>query len=84
MNRTLRATCAVMTVAFLNQPIMAWDGFGHMAVASVAYRNLDAATRARVDKLIDLRERHLDRIIASSGRIAQVLVQSLVHAVAHE
>jgi hypothetical protein len=54
MNRTLRATCAVITIAFLSQPIMAWDGFGHMAVASVAYRNLDSATRKRVDALIKL------------------------------
>jgi hypothetical protein len=31
---------------------MAWDSFGHMIVASVAYRNLDAPTRARVDALL--------------------------------
>jgi hypothetical protein len=31
---------------------MAWDSFGHMTVASVAYRKLDPATRARVDALL--------------------------------
>lgn len=33
---------------------MAWDSFGHMVVASVAYRNLDLKTRARVDALLAL------------------------------
>src|SRR5580698_3768900 len=52
MNRALQFTSAVFMTAILAQPIMAWDSFGHMTVASVAYRKLDAHTRSRVDTLL--------------------------------
>ena len=32
----------------------AWDGFGHMLVAYVAYQELKPATKARVNSLIRL------------------------------
>jgi hypothetical protein len=38
----------------LAQPVAAWDSFGHMVVASVAYRNLDAKTKNRVNQLLAL------------------------------
>jgi hypothetical protein len=45
---------AIVSAVFLAQPAMAWDSFGHMVVASVAYRKLDSKTRARVDALLAL------------------------------
>ena len=33
---------------------MGWDCFGHMTVASIAYRKLDPTTRARVDALLKM------------------------------
>jgi hypothetical protein len=35
-------------------PVFAWNGFGHMVVASIAYRNLDSETQAKVNKLLAL------------------------------
>jgi hypothetical protein len=52
MNRALRCTSAVFMAAILAQPVMAWDSFGHMTVASIAYRKLDPVTRKRVDALL--------------------------------
>ncbi len=45
---------AIVIAGSLTQPAIAWDGFGHMVVASVAYRKLDSKTRARVDALLAL------------------------------
>lgn len=42
----------LVLVVSMVSPAQAWDGFGHMVVASVAYRNLDSQTRKRVDKLL--------------------------------
>jgi len=52
MNTPLQITSMLATLALLAQPVAAWDGFGHMVVASVAYRSLDAKTRKRVDELL--------------------------------
>jgi hypothetical protein len=54
MNRALQFVSSAITVAFLAQPVMGWDGFGHMTVASIAYRKLDPTTRARVDALLKM------------------------------
>ena len=54
MKTSLQITSALMVLAFLAHSAMAWDGYGHMAVASVAYRKLDAKTRARADQLLML------------------------------
>jgi hypothetical protein len=48
---TLFLTCVFATTSF------AWSDTGHMAVAFVAYRNLNPATRNRVDFLISLNPR---------------------------
>ncbi len=37
-----------------NAPLFGWDNVGHMAVAYVAYQHLNAATKARVDTLLQL------------------------------
>jgi hypothetical protein len=42
------------TLALLVRLVAARDSFGHMVVASVAYQNLDAKTRKRVDALLAL------------------------------
>lgn len=45
--------CAVLAVWSIVTPCMCgWDHFGHMAVAFVAYKNLDDKTRLRVDELL--------------------------------
>jgi hypothetical protein len=45
---------ALVIAVSLPQPATAWDSFGHMVVASVAYRKLDSKTRKRVDALLAL------------------------------
>jgi hypothetical protein len=32
--------------------VLAWDDFGHMAVAGIAYRQLKPAVRKRADQLV--------------------------------
>ena len=49
------SSIALMVSALLAAPsLQAWNNFGHMAVAYVAYMKLDAATRAKVDHLLSL------------------------------
>jgi hypothetical protein len=55
--RSSGCTCfvaAIVIAVSLAPPAAAWDSFGHMVVASVAYRKLDSKTRARVDALLAL------------------------------
>ena len=54
MKTTIQAYSLLTALALLAQPVTAWDGFGHMAVASVAYRSLDQPTRDRVNALLAL------------------------------
>ncbi len=61
MKTRLQIASLFATLALLNQPVMAWDSFGHMVVASVAYRQLDAKTRKRVDKLLKLNPYYKDK-----------------------
>lgn len=44
----------MLAIACLSQPAFAWNSFGHMVVASIAYRNLDPQTQARVNSLLML------------------------------
>jgi len=53
MKRT-RTAAVVAAVALLATPLQAWDNFGHMVVAGVAYRQLDATAKARVNALLAL------------------------------
>ena len=55
MKTTIQAYSLLTALALLAQPVTAWDGFGHMAVASVAYRSLDQPTRDRVNALLALK-----------------------------
>ena len=54
MKTTIQVYSLLTALALLAQPVTAWDGFGHMAVASVAYRSLDQPTRDRVNALLAL------------------------------
>jgi S1/P1 Nuclease len=54
MRRASIFMTALAASAWLAAPLAGWNSFGHMVVTSVAYRNLDAQTRARVDKLLQL------------------------------
>jgi hypothetical protein len=44
----------VLSVAIKPTPALAWNDFGHMAVAAIAYKNLKPETRSRVDALVSL------------------------------
>jgi hypothetical protein len=52
--RPLQLFSVFLALASLSRPLFAWNNFGDMVVASVAYRNLDSQTRAKVDKLLAL------------------------------
>jgi hypothetical protein len=55
----IRIVGTVMVLLFpLSQVSYAWNSTGHMAVAFVAYKNLNATTRVRVDRLIRLNPRY--------------------------
>ncbi len=49
-------TVATFLLALLisSLPAQAWDGYGHMAIAYLAYQSLTAATKSRVDQLVAL------------------------------
>jgi hypothetical protein len=51
----MRLVLALLLSLFLLAPgSYGWNGFGHMAVAYVAYQHLDATTRARANQLVRL------------------------------
>ncbi len=58
MRRTLLSILLVLTVAA--SPSYAWDGFGHMEVAYIAYQQLTPAARARVWTLLQLNPYFID------------------------
>jgi len=47
-----RALAVAVLLASIARPAHAWNGFGHMAVAYVAYEHLTPSTRARVRTLL--------------------------------
>jgi hypothetical protein len=49
-----RLFALLLSLLLLAPSSYGWNGFGHMAVAYVAYQHLDAQTRARADRLIRL------------------------------
>ena len=54
MKSQLQISAAMVALASLTQPLLAWNSFGHMAVAGAAYRNLDSETQKKVNKLLAL------------------------------
>ena len=54
MNKRLQFSAVFASLIMLTQPLFAWNNFGHMVVASVAYRNLDSQTRDRIATLLAL------------------------------
>jgi hypothetical protein len=54
VKKRLHVISTLIVILSLSQPLAAWNDFGHMVVASVAYRKLDSRTRARVNKLLAL------------------------------
>jgi hypothetical protein len=56
-----KLSCVCLTVLVsvaLATPVAAWDNFGHMAVAYVAYQNLTSAAKQRANDLIKLNPKH--------------------------
>src|SRR5208283_220298 len=47
-----RLLALLLTLLLLAPSSFGWHGFGHMAVAYVAYQHLDPQVKARADKLI--------------------------------
>ncbi len=59
MFKQLHLVASLVVSAFLAAPpAFAWDDFGHMAVAAIAYKKLAPSTRARADQLIRLNPSH--------------------------
>lgn len=58
MKKILRITLAVWLLFAFSGLAYGWNDTGHMAVALVTYRNLTAATKVKVDKLIRLNPRY--------------------------
>src|SRR5262249_53927236 len=58
MKHTLRLIIALFVLLACSGLSYGWNDTGHMAVAFIAYRNLNPATRARVDHLIQLNPRY--------------------------
>ena len=59
MKSTLRLTISLLLLTFICAPnLYAWSDTGHMAVAYIAYENLNPETRARVDALVRLNPRY--------------------------
>ena len=59
MKSTLKLAVACLLFTFIcSAHVYAWSDPGHMAVAFIAYKNLDDTTRARVDALIKLNPRY--------------------------
>lgn len=54
MKLTLRIALLPGVLAVLSVPLFGWGAIGHMAVAYVAYQQLNPATRSRVDALLKL------------------------------
>lgn len=52
VKRILLVLATLVLAAGLGAPAYAWDNFGHMAVAYVAYQNLTPAAKARVKDLL--------------------------------
>jgi hypothetical protein len=53
--KSLVATVCGAAILWLSSaPAFAWNEFGHMTVAYIAYKKLNDATKARVDKLLSL------------------------------
>lgn len=51
MRTLFRTSVVVLVTLFISVPAFAWGDPGHMAVAQIAYDNLDATAKARVDQL---------------------------------
>lgn len=75
--KTLRSLALTFTVA-LSSPALAWWDMGHMTVAAVAYDQLDAAVRNKVDALIKLNPQY-DSWVAAAKPADQAKV-AFVHA----
>ena len=55
-----------VVISFLTVDARAWDDFGHMEVAAVAWKGLTAKTRARVVALLKMNPHYEDWIVGAS------------------
>ncbi len=68
MRRTIRELLVAMAIVTLASHAQAWDDFGHMQVAAVAFQNVNKKARSRVAQLLKLNPRYANWIVgASSG-----------------
>jgi S1/P1 Nuclease len=61
----------LVATLFAARPARAWDDFGHMEVAAVAYPALAAKTKARVAKLLALNPRYANWIVGAKRTTAE-------------
>lgn len=59
------ALLAMATVAASGRPARAWDDFGHMEVAAVAFKKLDPRARQNVARLLKLNPRYTNWIVGA-------------------
>ena len=45
---------SISILLMVPNPVLAWDDFGHMAVAGIAYKRLNPDVRKRADQLVKL------------------------------
>jgi hypothetical protein len=55
-----RIAAAVFVWVLLSLPALAWDGFGHMEVAEIAWKGLDAPVRDKAAALLKLNPNYDD------------------------
>jgi len=68
MRKMSLGSLALITLASLAVPstVLAWDDFGHMEVAAVAFKHLKTKTKARVAALLKLNPRYGNWIVGAS------------------
>jgi len=67
MQRIIRRMLVSLALFVVSPNALAWDDFGHMQVAAVAFRNLNKKTKTRVAELLKLNPRYSNWIVGASG-----------------
>ena len=67
MRRTISRMLVSTAIFVVSSNASAWDDFGHMQVAAVAFRNLNKKTKTRVAQLLKLNPRYFNWIVGASS-----------------
>jgi len=75
--RLTAAVCAVFLLVSISEPALAWNDVGHMTVAGIAYKHLNAATKAHCDALLKLNP-YYENWLSSVPRSATAEEKSMI------